>query len=70
MGTASTFPNFLNSIAFHSMTGSPASPPMFPNHNTADQSLMIATLFDFQVYVYAFVWSFAIARHGAATQGV
>jgi hypothetical protein len=49
IGIASIFPYFLKRIAFHSITGSQASGQMFHNHNTADQSEIIATELFFQV---------------------
>jgi hypothetical protein len=50
IGIASIFPYFLNRIAFHSITGNPASGQIFPNHKTADQSETTATELFFQVY--------------------
>ncbi len=42
-GTASTFPNALNSAHFPSMTGMPASGPMLPRPSTALPSVTTAT---------------------------
>lgn len=70
MGIASTLPNSLNKMAFHSMTGNPASPQIFPSQSTAEPSLTTATLFPFRVYSYARAGSLAISVHGFATPGV
>jgi hypothetical protein len=70
MGTVFTQPNSLNKIAFHSITGSDASGHISPSHNTALPSLTITIVLPFMVRSYALSISFAIARQGAATQGV
>ena len=49
IGTASTSPKALNRAAFHSITGNPAKPPIFPNPRTAVPSLTTATDLHFQV---------------------
>lgn len=49
IGTASTSPNCLNKIDFPSITGNPANPQIFPNHNTAVPSDTTATLLFFHV---------------------
>jgi hypothetical protein len=49
IGTASTQPNSLKSIAFHSITGSQANHQIFQSPKTALQSETTATELFFQV---------------------
>jgi len=49
IGIASIFPYFLKRIAFHSITGSHASGPIFPSPKTAEPSETTATELFFQV---------------------
>ena len=53
MGTESMPANSRNRMAFPSMTGRPAKPPMLPSPSTALPSETTATVFHFLVYVYA-----------------
>jgi hypothetical protein len=49
IGKAFTQPNSFNKAHFHSITGSPASPPIFPRPKTADPSEITATVLAFNV---------------------
>jgi len=70
IGNASTHQNFLNKIAFHSITGIDASGHISQSHKTEVQSDTTATRFHFDVYLYASSTFFAISKHGSATHGV
>jgi len=69
IGKAFTSANSLNRAHFHSITGRLASGPILPSPRTAEPSEMTATVFPLRVYFFARLLSFAISRHGAATQG-
>jgi hypothetical protein len=51
IGKALTQANSLKSIHFHSITGSPATHPIFPSPSTALPSDITATVFPLRVYV-------------------
>jgi len=70
MGKASTPANSLKSAALPSITGIAAFGPMFPRPNTADPSVMTATVFFLMVSWWALLGSFWIAMHTRATPGV
>ena len=70
MGTAFTPPNSLKRTAFPSITGIPASAPIFPSPRTAEPSDITATVLAFAVYLYTELLSFAISLQGSATPGV
>ena len=66
----STSANLLNSTPLPSITGFPASAPIFPRPRTAVPFDTTATKLPFAVYLYASPGSFAISRQGSATPGV
>jgi hypothetical protein len=49
IGNAFTHPNSFKSAHFHSITGKPAIPQMFPKPKTAEPSEITATVFHFNV---------------------
>ena len=69
MGTQSTPPRYLNSMALPSMTGMAASGPMSPRPRTRVPSETTATVFHLHVYSYASSGSLAMALQGSATPG-
>jgi len=50
IGKAFTQAKALNKAHFHSITGNPAIPQIFPSHKTALPSEITATIFPFIVY--------------------
>ena len=69
IGTQSTPPRYLNSMAFPSMTGMAASGPMSPRPRTRVPSETTATVFHFQVCSYTLSGFFAMSLQGSATPG-
>ena len=69
IGKASMPANFLNNIAFPSITGIAASGPKFPKPKMAEPSVTTATQFPFMVKSQTFSSSLAIWRTGSATPG-
>src|SRR5574344_1205914 len=69
MGTQSTPPRYLKSIAFPSMTGMAASGPMSPSPSTRVPSDTTATVFHFQVCSYTISGFLAMSLQGSATPG-
>ena len=70
IGKASTPANSLKRTHLPSMTGIPASGPIFPSPRTAEPSVMTATIFCRRVRAKDWEGSFCISRQGAATPGV
>jgi len=70
IGNASTQPNALKSIAFHSITGRAASGQTFQSHKTAEPSDITATVFHLKVKLFASSLSLYICLETSATQGV
>ena len=69
MSNTSTSANILKSNPLPSMTGLPASAPIFPRPRTAVPFDITATRFPFAVYLYTSSGFFSMARQGSATPG-
>ena len=70
IGNASTLPNSLKSAHLPSITGIPASAPIFPSPSTAEPSVTTAIRLERLVYKKDFSGFLCISRHGSATPGV
>ena len=69
IGTQSTPPRYLNSMALPSMTGMAASGPMSPSPRTRVPSDTTATVFHLQVCSYTMSGLAAMSLQGSATPG-
>ncbi len=70
IGNASTPANSLNKIALPSITGRLAEAPILPRPKTALPSVIIATIFPLEVYLYISDSLSLIRKQGSATPGL